>query len=151
MLVCSAYGLIAEFIGANIKFSAFVYGIFGVGDKVLNGVVVKLLEMYNPCTSKPQKELISTVENIQNFTVSEVPQVSEILTDNQPKCELAEACDYYGNYISRGVSLIVIAGLVFLAFFRSVAPKNSKNSDSGIIVQQSENQDLQDRKVQLDV
>ena len=140
MLVCSAYGLIAEFIGSNVKYSAFVYGIFGLGDKVLNGVIMQILENFNPCN---QDSEASAIKNQTKLVTPELNHLNEtiISQEESSECKMTE-CDYYGHYISRGISLIVIAGLALLALFKFFYGKKLHKSS----IPQSEKSSLAEKK-----
>lgn len=106
MLVCSAYGLVAEFIGSNIQYSSFVYGIFGLGDKVINGLVIKFLEENNPC--QDEDPTVTAAATIEAATIAALP------TNSTMEC-ISKECDYYGEFISKGTGCILLIGVGFIA------------------------------------
>lgn len=152
MLVCSAYGLIAEFIGNNVKYSAFVYGIFGVGDKVLNGVIVRMLEHFNPCNIEENKTGMEFTNSTISTELDRLGITENVVADGlvSGECKVTE-CNYYGLYISRGVSTIAIAGLIFLTIYKVLygqtlqTPKLPQSEKSSL-----SNKEMKDRTVRLE-
>lgn len=97
MVVCSALGLTAELIGDNIQSSAFVYGLMSLGDKIINGIAVIILEGINSC-----------------------PQ---IISEND-ECVKTE-CNFYGTLISLGIAGILVFGFVFVLVQMAVAKRKA--------------------------
>lgn len=103
MLVCSAYGLIAEFIGKNVQFSAFVYAVFGFLDKIINGVVIWLLDEFNPCSAEAASPTDDMAGTFGNGTITTAPSVGG--------CQPGKQCDFYGEFISKGTGTILAVGI----------------------------------------
>lgn len=47
--ICS-FSLTSDLIGLNTECGAFVYGIMSFTDKLANGIVIAVIQQYNPCT-----------------------------------------------------------------------------------------------------
>lgn len=47
--ICS-FALTSDLIGLNTECGAFVYGIMSFTDKLANGIVIALIQQFNPCT-----------------------------------------------------------------------------------------------------
>ena len=48
--ICS-FSLTSDLIGLNTECGAFVYGIMSFTDKLANGIVIALIQQFNPCTN----------------------------------------------------------------------------------------------------
>lgn len=48
--ICS-FSLTSDLIGLNTECGAFVYGIMSFADKLANGIVIAIIQQFNPCTS----------------------------------------------------------------------------------------------------
>ena len=48
--ICS-FSLTSDLIGLNTECGAFVYGIMSFSDKLANGIVIALIQQFNPCIS----------------------------------------------------------------------------------------------------
>lgn len=53
--ICS-FSLTSDLIGLNTECGAFVYGIMSFADKLANGIIIALIQQFNPCTSTDQTE-----------------------------------------------------------------------------------------------
>lgn len=135
MLVCAAYGLIAEFIGRNVKYSAFVYGIMSFGDKIINGLVVVVLESINTCGKETLVEspMNSTTLGEEtgplavNSTVfADNSTVAAGLAQEAQACTPGADCNFYGVFISRGTASFVMTGLAFLTLQKVLFGLNTK-------------------------
>lgn len=48
--ICS-FSLTSDLIGLNTECGAFVYGIMSFADKLANGIIIAILQQFNPCSS----------------------------------------------------------------------------------------------------
>jgi MFS family permease len=48
--ICS-FSLTSDLIGLNTECGSFVYGIMSFADKLANGIVIAIIQQFNPCTS----------------------------------------------------------------------------------------------------
>jgi Na+/melibiose symporter-like transporter len=48
--ICS-FSLTSDLIGLNTECGAFVYGIMSFADKLANGILIALIQQFNPCTA----------------------------------------------------------------------------------------------------
>lgn len=73
--ICS-FSLTSDLIGLNTECGAFVYGIMSFADKLTNGIVIALLQQFNPCTLATTDVCKRYYRNILTF----LPIVASIAT-----------------------------------------------------------------------
>ena len=73
--ICS-FSLTSDLIGLNTECGAFVYGIMSFADKLANGVIIALIQQFNPCTN----ESTPTCEHFYRNILTFIPAVVSIGT-----------------------------------------------------------------------
>ncbi len=64
--ICSS-ALTSDLIGLNTECGAFVYGIMSFADKLANGIVIALIQQFNPCTTTSTTSCSSYYRYILTF------------------------------------------------------------------------------------
>jgi Na+/melibiose symporter-like transporter len=64
--ICS-FSLTSDLIGLNTECGAFVYGIMSFTDKLANGIVIAVIQQFNPCKSETTVRCASYYRQILTF------------------------------------------------------------------------------------
>jgi hypothetical protein len=75
--ICS-FSLTSDLIGLNTECGAFVYGIMSFADKLANGIIIALIQQFNPC---PDNSRTAHPCNVNSCTVKPPTVIS-------PECKL---------------------------------------------------------------
>ncbi len=73
--ICS-FSLTSDLIGLNTECGAFVYGIMSFADKLANGLIIAIIQQFNPCTADAVDKCASYYRQV----LSIIPSVVAILT-----------------------------------------------------------------------
>jgi Na+/melibiose symporter-like transporter len=73
--ICS-FSLTSDLIGLNTECGAFVYGIMSFADKLANGIIIALLQQFNPC----ETDISDTCRGYYRKILAIIPTVVSILT-----------------------------------------------------------------------
>ena len=77
--ICS-FSLASDLIGLNTECGAFVYGIMSFTDKLANGIVIALIQQFNPCTLASTTQCASYYRYILTFIPIGVAFLTILLT-----------------------------------------------------------------------
>jgi Na+/melibiose symporter-like transporter len=77
--ICS-FSLTSDLIGLNTESGAFVYGIMSFTDKLANGIVIALIQQFNPCTFASSIQCASYYRYILTFIPIGVAILTIIMT-----------------------------------------------------------------------
>ena len=66
--ICS-FSLTSDLIGINTESGAFVYGIMSFADKLANGIIIALIQQFNPC----DKDATQTCEHFYRNILTFIP------------------------------------------------------------------------------
>jgi Na+/melibiose symporter-like transporter len=75
--ICSS-ALTSDLIGLNTECGAFVYGTMSFADKLANGIVIALIQQFNPC--KPSSTSPETCANFYRYILTFIPVGVSVFT-----------------------------------------------------------------------
>ena len=75
--ICSS-ALTSDLIGLNTECGAFVYGTMSFADKLANGIVIAVIQQYNPC--KPSSTSAASCASFYRYILTFIPVGSSALT-----------------------------------------------------------------------
>jgi Na+/melibiose symporter-like transporter len=85
--ICS-FSLTSDLIGLNTECGAFVYGIMSFTDKLANGIVIALIQQFNPCTFASSTICASYYRYILTFIPIGVAILTILMTLSMWKTEI---------------------------------------------------------------
>lgn len=76
--ICSS-SLTSDLIGINTESGAFVYGIMSFADKLANGIIIALIQQFNPCDKDSTETCAHFYRNIIVFIPAAVSVVTVLM------------------------------------------------------------------------
>ena len=76
--ICS-FSLTSDLIGLNTECGAFVYGIMSFADKLANGLIIALIQQFNPCTADAAEQCASYYRKVLSFIPAGVAVLTALM------------------------------------------------------------------------